>query len=125
MRLCFVLVFVFQFLLTSAQETSVTVNAEIINTEGIKVNNCAVKISDPQTKQIYSFFNTNDANTFSEKISRKLNDSLLISISHTAYSLYEKKVPATNGIINLKAILTEKTNVLKTVEVAAPKTWAG
>jgi len=123
MRLCFVLLFVFQFLLTSAQETSVTVNAEIINTEGIKVNNCAVKISDPQTKQIYSFFNTNQSNTFSEKISRKLNDSLLISISHTAYSLYEKKVPATNGIINLKAILTEKTNVLKTVEVAAPKTW--
>jgi hypothetical protein len=123
MRLCFVLVFVFQFFLTSAQETTVTVSGEIMNTEGIKINNCAIKISNPQTKQIYSFVNTKESNTFSEKITRKLNDSILISISHTAYSLYEKKVSVSNGTVNIKAILTEKTNELKMVEVAAPKTW--
>lgn len=123
MRFIYLLIFVFETCLVLAQEKSITIKGEIFDAQKIGINNSTVKISDLKTGRIFKYLNTGKNNFFNEVITLRTQDTLLVTISHTSYNLFEEKVLAIHNPVLLKVILEIKTKELRQVEIEAPKNW--
>lgn len=116
------------FLLVSSgvfgQNLPQELKGEILNVDGIGIQNCTVKVSGLKSGLIYSYFSCGEKNTFTVKMNVEKTDSLVIEVSHISYmTLSRIHNPGDNNNRKISFILRPKANNLNPVEIEAPSTW--
>ncbi|PST85235.1 hypothetical protein C7T94_03790 [Pedobacter yulinensis] len=108
-----------------AQKTTLSVSGVIVDTAGVGLTNCNIKISSGKSGLIYNYFNTGNKNTFSVDVTPNVGDSLVVEISHVSFSTFRtiKPYPQQGSSIRIAAILGISSKNLDAVEVKAPRTW--
>lgn len=105
-----------------AQTNPFFVKGQIINEQGVGLENCTVKIED-LNGVIYWYTSIGEKNVFNAKLSYQLPECIKISVSHVAYQTKTFFRPTSKGNISLEVVMALKSNNLEVVEVKAPKRW--
>ncbi|PUZ30025.1 hypothetical protein GA0116948_10110 [Chitinophaga costaii] len=108
-----------------AQGLPVIVKGEILDSAGVGVSDCYVKVYGTSSRMIYGYFNTGDKNTFEQSLTLPSPDTLNFQITHLGYAplVVRAFVSAQLKIVTVSAVMKYQPRGLHPVEVKAPPVW--
>ena len=108
-------------LISSAQD--ILISGQILDEHAIGVTNCTVKIYNPSSQIVYSFFNTGAQNTFSRRLDVQA-DTILVVISHIGYQdTTVRYVSASGRSFFFEIKLQLRADVMDSLIVKPPPKW--